>query len=63
MTDSPERKEHEDVPVDHPDSIGIYALISGWAGTVPVEDFHTALKDNNIPEALWPSAPSDSKCL
>lgn len=35
----------------------------GWAKTVSVEAFHTALKDAGVPEDLWPSEPTANRCL
>lgn len=41
----------------------VEAKIAGWAGDMPVERLFTALRDNDIPEKVWPSLPSNNRCL
>ena len=41
----------------------VEARPEGWAGYVKVDEFHKALKEQGIPEKLWPSKPTPAKRL
>jgi len=41
----------------------VEAKIAGWSGYIKVNDFYDALLEAGVPRPLWPSAPTDNKCL
>lgn len=41
----------------------VEAKPAGWAGDLPIPVLREALRNNDIPEAVWPSPPSDNRCL
>lgn len=53
----------ETISLDDPRIAFVEAKPVGWAGTVSVDSFHTALKNAGVPEDLWPNEPTPNKCL
>lgn len=41
----------------------VEAKPAGWAGYVPVADLYQALDEQEVPPQMWPSPPTDNKCL
>lgn len=41
----------------------VEARPAGWAGEIPVREMYDALTEANVPPPVWPTRPSDNKCL
>lgn len=51
------------IDINHPDVLCVEARPAGWAGEISVRKLFDALKNNDIPPQVWPSRPTDNKCL
>lgn len=53
----------ENISLDDERIAFVEAKPVGWAGTITVDSFHTALENAGVPKNLWPSEPTPNKCL
>lgn len=55
--------QFEDLDINDERVIFVEAKPAGWAGDLPVQELFEALDKYDIPREVWPSLPSDNKCL
>lgn len=51
------------IPLDDDRVLFVEAKPSGWAGDLPIKTLLDALEAHDVPPEVWPSTPSDNKCL